>query len=96
MPQYSRHRHWTKNTITEERLKGQQDKINGGVCQVSACSNPGPNNWSCWFVYDEKFLGGGGGGRVVDGEVLAVKGAWIGVVSVRKGSFQKPLKSRGE
>ena len=42
---------------------------------MSTCSNPGQNNCSCWFVYDEKFLGGEG---VVDGEVLAVKGAELG------------------
>ena len=39
-----------------------------------------------------KFLGGGG---VVDGEGVAVKGALSGVVGVIKGSFQKHLKTGG-
>ena len=41
-----------------------------------------------------KFLWGGGEG-VVDGEGVAVKDAWSGVVEVIKGSFQKHLKTGG-
>ena len=45
------------------------------------------------------FRGGGGGGEgVVDGEGVAVKDAWSGVVGgggVIKGSFQKHLKTGG-
>ena len=33
------------------------------------------------------------GGGVVDGEEVAVKDAWSGVVGVNKGSFQKHLKT---
>ena len=48
------------------------------------------------MVYDQNFYGGGGGG-VVEGEEVAVKDAWSGVVGVGviKGSFQKHLKSGG-
>ena len=38
------------------------------------------------------FIGGGGGGGLVDGEGVAVKDAWSGVVEVIKGSLQNILK----
>ena len=48
-------------------------------------------------MYDQNFYGGGGRAGVVDGEGVAAKDAWSGVVvvGVIEGSFQKHLKTRG-